>query len=137
MIRAALLCLVCASPAIAADWPQFLGPSRDGRSSETVKPWTGNLKPLWSLPIGPAHSSPVVSQRLVIAFFETKGKNLDTLAAYDIVTGEKKWEQSYVGKNSSPPSVTAPAERRSSTATVSTRSAVLAYSPAGISRPAR
>lgn len=103
MIRAALLGLVCVSPAIAADWPQFLGPTRDGRSSETVKPWTGNLKPLWTLPIGPAHSSPVVARGMVLAFFETKGKNLDTLAAFDITTGEKKWEQSYERDEFEPP----------------------------------
>ena len=89
------LTLFLSLPAPAADWPQFLGPTRDGRSTETVSPWTGELKPLWSKPIGPAHSSPVVVNGVVYGFYETKGKNTDTLAGFDAKTGNKLWEQSY------------------------------------------
>lgn len=97
MLRAAaiLLAFALAMPAIAADWPQFLGPTRDGRSMETVHAWSGELKPLWSKPIGAAHSSPVVVGGVVYAFYEPKGKNADALAAYDAKTGEPLWEKSY------------------------------------------
>lgn len=97
MSRAAamLLILMLAFPAFATDWPQFLGPTRDGRSTETVKPWSGELKPLWTKPIGAAHSSPVVAGGVVFAFYEPKGKNADALAAYDAKTGEPLWEKSY------------------------------------------
>jgi outer membrane protein assembly factor BamB len=97
-----LLSLTCVA-APATDWPQFLGPTRDGRSTETVAPWSGDLKPAWSLPIGPAHSSPVVANGVVYGFFETKGKNTDTLAGYDVKTGKKLWEQSYVREEFEPP----------------------------------
>lgn len=92
-----------ASQSIAADWPQFLGPNRNGQSTETVLPWTGDLKPLWSKPIGPAHSSPVVVNGVVYAFYEIKGKNTDTLAAYEGKTGKQLWEKSYEREEFEPP----------------------------------
>lgn len=79
----------------AADWPQFLGPNRDGTSAEKVAPWTGNLKPDWRQPIGDAHSSPVVANGIVYAFYQPKGKNADALAAFDAASGKRLWEKSY------------------------------------------
>ena len=43
----------------------------------TVK---GDLKPLWTKPVGDAHSSPVVADGVVYAFYQPKGKNADALA---------------------------------------------------------
>ncbi|QJW94900.1 PQQ-binding-like beta-propeller repeat protein [Frigoriglobus tundricola] len=79
----------------AADWPQFLGPNRDGTTTEAVEPWKGDLKPVWAKPLGEAHSSPVVADGTVYAFYQPKGKNADALAAFDAKTGELKWEKSY------------------------------------------
>ncbi|MBA4063308.1 MAG: hypothetical protein C0501_06270 [Isosphaera sp.] len=79
----------------AADWPQFLGPTRDGVSPEAVAPWKGELKPLWKQPVGEAHSSPVVAGGVVYAFYEPAGRNADALAAFDARTGERRWEKSY------------------------------------------
>ncbi|HSQ55275.1 MAG TPA: PQQ-binding-like beta-propeller repeat protein [Gemmata sp.] len=79
----------------AADWPQFLGPHRDGSTTETVQPWKGDLKPLWKKPVGEAHSSPVVADGVVYAFYQPRGKNADALAAFDAKSGEMKWEKSY------------------------------------------
>lgn len=106
MIRAALgslLTLTLTLPlASAADWPQFLGPTRDNVSPEKVAPWKGDLKPLWKQPVGDAHSSPVVAGGLVYAFYQPKGKNADALAAFDADTGERKWEKSYDREKFSP-----------------------------------
>lgn len=79
----------------AADWPQFLGPNRDNTVPDAVEPWKGDLKVLWKKPVGDAHSSPVVADGIVYAFYQPKGKNTDALAAYDAKTGELKWEKSY------------------------------------------
>jgi outer membrane protein assembly factor BamB len=79
----------------AADWPQFLGPNRDGTTAEAVEPWKGDLKPAWKKPVGEAHSSPVVAGGVVYAFYQPRGKNADALAAFDAKTGEMKWEKSY------------------------------------------
>jgi outer membrane protein assembly factor BamB len=79
----------------AADWPQFLGPNRDGTTTESVEPWKGDIKPTWKKPVGEAHSSPVVADGIVYAFYQPRGKNADALAAFDAKTGEMKWEKSY------------------------------------------
>ncbi|HEY2784219.1 MAG TPA: PQQ-binding-like beta-propeller repeat protein [Fimbriiglobus sp.] len=90
-----ILAITLSPPAPAADWPQFLGPTRDNASTETVSAWTGELKPAWKVPVGSAHSSPVVAHGLVYAFYQPGKKAADALAAYDLKTGDKKWEKSY------------------------------------------
>jgi outer membrane protein assembly factor BamB len=90
-----LLCLALSVTAAAADWPQFLGPNRDGTTPEAVEPWAGPLKPVWKAPVGESHSSPVIAGGLVYAFYKPKDKNADSLAAFDAATGELKWEKSY------------------------------------------
>lgn len=79
----------------AADWPQFLGPTRDGASAEVVPVWKDAPKVLWKQPVGEAHSSPVVAGGVVYAFYKPAGKDADALAAFDAKTGEKLWEKSY------------------------------------------
>lgn len=98
-----LLLLTAALLAVAADWPQFLGPTRDSASPETVSPWKVPPKALWRQPIGDAHSSPVVAGGVVYAFFKPKGRDADALAAFDAKTGEKKWEASYDRDKFTPP----------------------------------
>lgn len=58
---AALAALTLAAAAPAGDWPQWLGPNRDGSSPEVVKPWKGQPKVLWRVPVGEGHSSPVAA----------------------------------------------------------------------------
>jgi outer membrane protein assembly factor BamB len=94
-VAAFALTLALAFTLRAADWPQFLGPNRDNTTTETVEAWKGDLKPLWKKPLGEAHSSPIIADGLVYAFYQPKGKNTDTLAAFDAKTGELKWEKSY------------------------------------------
>jgi outer membrane protein assembly factor BamB len=92
---ALLLALSPSLVAVAADWPQFLGPTRDSVSSETVAPWTDPPKVLWRQPVGEAHSSPVVADGVVYSFAKPAGKDADELAAFDAKTGEPVWAKSY------------------------------------------
>ncbi len=94
-LAASLLTLTLTLSLSAADWPQFLGPNRDNSTSEPVAAWKGDLKPIWTKPVGESHSSPVVVGGVVYAFYQPKGKNADALAAFDAKTGERKWEKSY------------------------------------------
>ena len=87
--------LILALTLTAADWPQFLGPNRDNTSPEKVVAWSGELKASWKQPVGDAHSSPVVADGVVYALYQPKGKNADTLAAFDATTGKRLWEKSY------------------------------------------
>lgn len=97
------LTLAVTLTASAADWPQFLGPTRDGVSPETVNPWAGELKALWTAPVGDAHSSPVVADGVVYAFYQPKGKDADALAAFDAGSGKRLWEKSYDRAKYTPP----------------------------------
>ena len=57
------LCLALASPARAADWPQFRGPNRDGVSAETglLRAWpAGGPKVLWSTPVGQGYAAAAI-----------------------------------------------------------------------------
>ena len=57
------LCLACSAPGIAADWPQFRGPNRDGVSTETglLRAWpAGGPKILWSTPVGQGYAAPAI-----------------------------------------------------------------------------
>jgi outer membrane protein assembly factor BamB len=97
------LALTLTLSAEGGDWPQFLGPTRDNTVPDTVEPWKGDLKPLWKMPVGDAHSSPVVADGIVYALYQPKGKNADALAAFDAKTGELKWEKSYDRPEYKPP----------------------------------
>ena len=88
-----------ASPAAAADkaadWPQWLGPNRDGSTTATVAPWKGDLKPAWRVPVGEGHSSPVVAGGLVFLHTKVKDQDAERVQAFDLKTGEPKWQQTY------------------------------------------
>src|SRR5262245_39923344 len=79
----------------AADWPQWLGPNRDGTSTEKVKPWKGDLKVVWRVPVGPGHSSPVVAGGKVYLHTRVKDKEAEELTAYDAKTSKKLWNTPY------------------------------------------
>jgi outer membrane protein assembly factor BamB len=55
--------LLSMTASFAEDWPQFRGPDRDGRSSETdmLREWPeGGPEILWSTPLGPGYSSAAI-----------------------------------------------------------------------------
>jgi outer membrane protein assembly factor BamB len=89
--------LVFASGAPAADWPQWLGPKRDGSTTEKVAPWTEKAPPkaLWQVPVGQAFSSPVVAGGRVFVHACVKGKDEEEVVAFDAVTGKQLWRETY------------------------------------------
>ncbi len=94
-MKSLIALLLTASVAVAGDWPQWLGPNRDGVSPETVAPWTGTLKPLWKVKVGEGNSSPVVAGGLVFLHTKVAGKDAEQVQAFDPKTGDQKWEQTY------------------------------------------
>ena len=53
-MRAPFVVLLLSVPASAADWPHFLGPTRDNFTPEKVAPWKGKLTEVWKKPVGDA-----------------------------------------------------------------------------------
>src|SRR5438309_1332641 len=94
-IRSLLALLVCASFAGAGDWPQWLGPTRDGASPEKVAPWKDGPKVLWRQPVGEGNSSPVVAGGRVFLHSKVKGKDEEEVLALDVKDGKEVWRKTY------------------------------------------
>ena len=95
---AALLVMTLAAgvPAIASDWPQFLGPDRNGTYagpalSENWGP--SGPKVVWRKPVGQAFAGPAVVQNRVLLFHRVG--NEEVLEAVDAKAGAPIWRYAY------------------------------------------
>jgi outer membrane protein assembly factor BamB len=79
----------------AGDWPQWLGPSRDGASTEKIAPWKESPKVLWKQPVGEGHSSPVVAGGKVFLHVKSPERDEEQLLAFDAPSGRELWRYSY------------------------------------------
>jgi outer membrane protein assembly factor BamB len=88
--------LVIAAIARGSDWPQFLGPTRNGRSSETnlCETWPKEGAPrVWQKKIGQGFSGPaVVSGKLIL--FHRLGDR-ETVECLDTKTSKQLWSFDY------------------------------------------
>ena len=76
----------------AADWPQWLGPNRDGVSSETglQKDWPDSIPPvLWRTPLGEGFSGIAVARGAVYTMF-AEGED-EYAVCLDAATGKERW----------------------------------------------
>ena len=89
------LCLV------AADWPQWRGPTRDGVAAGGAA-WPDKLDAAslavgWKVTdLGPSYSGPVVADGLVFTT-QTVGAKTEVASAYDRATGKKVWSTTWDG----------------------------------------
>jgi outer membrane protein assembly factor BamB len=77
----------------AADWPQFLGPTRNGISSETglLDKWPeGGPKALWRVPGGVGMSGLAISGGRLLTLVQKDGQQF--VLALDAVTGKPLWQ---------------------------------------------
>jgi outer membrane protein assembly factor BamB len=95
------LLIVCfilpiAGPLLAADWPQWRGPHRDGTWDETgiasSFPATG-LKPKWKAPIGYGYSTPIVSNgKLYLSDLVVENSNVcERVVCFNASSGKQVW----------------------------------------------
>lgn len=75
---------------VAADWPQWLGPHRDGTTPEVVKPWTDAPKVLWRTEVGEGHGSPIVAGGRVYLMDKVPGKDEERVRDWDAVSGKER-----------------------------------------------
>lgn len=90
-----LLLLICVSGARAQDWPQWLGPNRDGSVARFTAPqtWPQALSQGWKTTVGQGCSSPVlVGDKLYV--FSRVGEN-EVLQCLDASTGTSLWRETY------------------------------------------
>jgi outer membrane protein assembly factor BamB len=91
----AVVAIVVTAPAAAADWPSFLGPGRDGHSTETgiLTEWKPEGPPLvWELQVGEGYATPVVAGGRL--FHADRAGDHARLTAVDAATGARIWEVS-------------------------------------------
>ena len=88
--------VVLGTAASAADWPQFLGPTRNGISSETglLHSFPKKGPPVvWSHDVGAGYSGPVVVGKRLILFHRVG--NEDRVECLEAATGKPLWKFSY------------------------------------------
>ena len=80
----------------AGDWPQFLGPNRNGVSSEagldTSWPKEGP-RLIWECEVGAGWSSPVVANGRLVLFHRQGDQEI--VACLDAATGKEHWKFGY------------------------------------------
>jgi outer membrane protein assembly factor BamB len=100
-MRRALLCIavtfgVVAGTRAASDWPQFLGPDRNGTYSgpPLAEQWgPSGPKVVWRKQVGQAFAGPAVTGNRVILFHRIG--NEEVLESLDAATGNSTWRYAY------------------------------------------
>src|SRR5690349_18259554 len=95
-MRSFLCLLLLPAVAVADDWPQFLGPNRDGVSKEKnlSTDWPKGGPPLlWKRGVGPGYAGPVVQGERLVLFHSGEGKEI--VECLQAATGKKLWSFDY------------------------------------------
>jgi outer membrane protein assembly factor BamB len=83
--------LACAVSGTAADWPQLLGPRRDGTSAETnlSLQWPKEAAILWRAKVGQGWSGPVVASNRVVVFHRADDREI--VECLNATNGTRLW----------------------------------------------
>jgi len=88
--------LLVSTAALAGDWPQFLGPHRNGvyDGSELAEDWPATGPPIrWQKSVGHGFSGPVVADRKLVLFDRQGDK--EVISCFDSRTGKAIWDFTY------------------------------------------
>ena len=97
-----LLCVCCLGfglptcpDVLADDWPQTLGPTRDGSSTtrNLARDWPEQIQPKWSISLGSGYAGPAVVGSRV--FVPHRLADREILSAYDLTSGKQVWKTSW------------------------------------------
>lgn len=81
---------------LAGDWPQFLGPTRDGvySGADIAPAWPSAGPPVvWKRDVGEGFAGPVVAGGKLILFHRQQGREI--IECLDAATGKNVWSQQY------------------------------------------
>ena len=96
MFRLAAIVLALGVEAAAYDWPQFLGPDRNGiyRGPALAEKWGANgPRVVWRKSVGQGFSGPVVASDRLILFHRLASE--EVVEALDVRTGAPQWRYAY------------------------------------------
>ncbi len=80
----------------AGDWPQVLGPKRNGVSEDErlAESWPKSGPPVrWARPVGKANAGVAIAGNTGVLFHRLGDE--ETIEAFDTETGQSRWKQSY------------------------------------------
>lgn len=85
----------CSGPLWAGDWPQILGPNRDGVALDERLPerWPTDLPVIWEAEIGQGYAGAAVQDGFVV-LFHRRGET-EVVEAFDAVTGKVRWRSEH------------------------------------------
>ncbi len=96
MLFALVLTMAAPCTVTAGDWPQILGPTRDGRAvdEQLLESWPADgPRQLWTRRVGMGFAGPaVVGQRAIV--FHRVGES-ERVEALDVRTGEQLWQTDF------------------------------------------
>lgn len=95
-----LIALTTSLSLFADDWPQYRGPSHDGKSPEKLAAWPANgPKALWKTPTPNGFSSFAVKdgRAFTLVVREVDGAPREVLLALDAETGKELWSSAFGG----------------------------------------
>ena len=111
MVRSVAVLLLAALAARADDWPQWMGPARDGRWKETgiIDTFPADFKPLWSVKIAGGYAGPaVVGGKVYVTDYvrkdgdaannpnaRAKSEGTERILCLDARTGTELWKHEY------------------------------------------
>lgn len=80
----------------AGDWPQILGPQRNGVASGEKLPATWPAQgpaTVWKFPLGQGYAGPAVAGQRVVVFHRVAGQ--ERVEAIDLATGKSNWKTDF------------------------------------------
>ncbi len=92
-----ILSMIGVESSLAADWPQYLGPTRNSTSAEKglLRSWPEKgPEVLWSVAVGKGYGGPVVKDGKVY-LLDRDEKIGDNLRCFDLSSGKELWNFSY------------------------------------------
>lgn len=97
---AALWVALLSAPVLADNWPQFLGPKRDGiwRETDILEKFpAGGPKKLWAAKLGAGYGGPTVADsRVFVADYSKKDEGgIERVVCFDCKTGAELWTAPY------------------------------------------
>jgi outer membrane protein assembly factor BamB len=92
----AVVAAILSSTAQAGEWPQILGPTRNGVAAGETLPEkfpAGGPPLVWSHPVGAGYAGPVVSGKAVVVFHRVGGA--ERVESLDTETGKLNWKAEF------------------------------------------
>ena len=95
-LRSLFVASLLTTPVLAADWPQYLGPSRNGVyvGAPLNETWpSAGPRILWRKSIGQGLSGPVIAGTRLILFHRVDDR--EVVESFDSLTGAPQWRHAY------------------------------------------